>query len=207
MSIGNEADFSQAILDEAQQEADGILNLARREAERILEGAHEELEKIYIAESPQAQQQQAATRYHQIVAAAELEARRTILQTQEQYIQQAQATVRERLQALRNEERYPEVLCALIRQGLNELEGDEFAVGVAPEDVPLVTDDMLTSLHEQTGKRATLADTPRDGITGAIITRADQRVVCDNSFQAIMDREQNAIRLLIATALFGDVEL
>jgi V/A-type H+-transporting ATPase subunit E len=204
MPIGDEAEFSQAILEEAQEEADHTVDLARREAERILAGARDELEKIYIAESPQAKTQQAATRHNQIIASAELEARRKILLVQERYIQQVQEQVQERLRQLRSGEQYPRVLQSLIQQGLQELEGDTFDVLVAEEDRKFVTSTMLQELQQETGKIVHLSEHTQDGITGAIIQRADQRVVCDNSFQAIMRREQTPIRLLIAKTLFGE---
>jgi V/A-type H+-transporting ATPase subunit E len=203
MSIGQETDFSQAILEEAKEEADSIVSLARREAERILDGAREELEKIYIAESPQAKKQQAAIRYNQIIASAELEARRKILLAQESFIQEVQSQVHDRLQRLREDEQYPHILQALIRQGLRELEGEEFEVLVAPEDRHLLTADVLKALKKATGKTVSLAESSQEGITGAIIQRTDKRVLCDNSFQAIIQREQAPIRLRIAGELFG----
>ncbi len=220
MSIGQETDFSQAILDEAREEADGVVDLARREAERILEGAREELEAIYIAESPQAQKQQASTRYNQIIASAELETRRRALLAQEDVIQQVLEQVRERLQQLRTDERYPNILRALILQGLQELEGETFEALVAPEDRKFVTPALLNELQQHTGKRVSLAEKTPDGptgdfdsmvgdfdsIVGAIVQRADLRVSCDNTFQAIIQREQAPIRLLIAESLFGETD-
>ncbi len=207
MSIGDEADFSKSILEEARQEADGILDLARREAERILQGAREELDKIYIAESPQAKKQQAATRQNQIIAAAELESRRTILLSQEEFIQRVQEQVRNRLEEFRRDQAYAQILQTSILQGLQELEGDAFEVCVAPQDRPLVTAAMLNMLQQQSGKSVTLAEETRDGMIGAFVQRVDGRVVCDNSFQAVMQREQASIRLLIAGSLFGETDL
>jgi vacuolar-type H+-ATPase subunit E/Vma4 len=123
---------------------------------------------------------------------------------QEQYIQQVQEQVQERLRQFRNDKQYPHVLQSLIQQGLQELEGDTFDVLVATEDRTLVTSTMLQELQQETGKIVNLSEHTPDGITGAIIQRTDQRVVCDNSFQAIIQREQTPIRLLIARTLFGE---
>jgi vacuolar-type H+-ATPase subunit E/Vma4 len=51
-----------------------------------------------------------------------------------------------------------------------------------------------------------LSEQSQTGITGAIIQRIDKRVLCDNSFQAILQRQQNELRLLIAQELFGEIE-
>jgi V/A-type H+-transporting ATPase subunit E len=206
MPIEDEADFSQAILEEAKQEAEGIVDRAKREAERILDGARAELDQIYLAEAPQTTTQKAKMRYNQIIAAAELETRKQKLLTQERLIAKVQKRVKERLLQIRNDPRYSDILVSLIHQGVIELEGDMFEAIVAPEDCNLVTKDILAKLHKDTGKTIVLSEQAQAEITGAIIQRTDKRVRCDNSFQAILQRRQNELRLLIAQELFGEVE-
>jgi vacuolar-type H+-ATPase subunit E/Vma4 len=206
MLVEDDTDFSQAILEETKQEAEEIVDRARREAERIFDGARAELDQIYLAESPHAKKQQAQTRYNQIISAAELEVRRQKLLAQERLIAEVQEQVKERLLQARNDPRYPDILVSLIRRGIAELEGETFEIIVAPEDSHLVTDMMLGELCEETGKIITLSKQSQTEITGAIIQRADKRVMCDNSFQAILQRQQNELRLLIAEGLFGEVE-
>ena len=206
MPVVDETDFSQAVLDEAKQEAEEIVDRARREAERILDGAKEELDKIYIAESPQTRKQQAVTRYNQIIAAAELETRRKVLLARERFIQEVQERVKEQFQQLRNEQDYAHLLWSLIRDAVFEVEGEAFEVIVAPEDHELITQQALSALCEETGKTITLSKQSREGMTGAIVQRIDQRVRCDNTLQAILQREQHAVRLLIAQELFGDID-
>jgi vacuolar-type H+-ATPase subunit E/Vma4 len=206
MLVEDDADFSQAVLEEAKQEAEEIVDRARREAERILDGARAELDQIYLAESPHTKKQQAQTRYNQIISATELDVRRQKLLAQEQLIAEVQKRIKERLLQVRNDPRYPKILVSLIRRGVAELEGETFEIIVAPEDSHLVTDAMLSELHEETGKTIILSEQSQTGITGAIIQRADKRVMCDNSFQAILQRQQNELRLLIAEELFGGIE-
>lgn len=206
MPIDDEMDFSQAILREAEQEADDIVNLAQREAERILDTARAELDQVYIAESPQAKTQKAKTRYNQIIAAAELEAQRQILLSQEQIITEVQKRVKAWFLRIRTESQYSDILVFLIRKGLTELDGDAFEIIVASEDRKLVTAEMLDRLREETGKPAVLSEQSEAGIAGAIIQRVDKRVICDNSFQAILQRQQNELRALIAQELFTEIE-
>ena len=172
----------------------------------ILEGARAELDQIYISESPQEKKLKAQTRYNQIVAAAELEAQRKELLRREQFIAEVQQQVQERLLQIRNESRYADILHALICQGLHELEGDTFEVIVAPEDQQFMTEEMLSKLCAETNKTVTLSEQSQAGMTGAIIQRTDKRVMCNNSLQAILQRERNTIRLLIAQELFGEVD-
>jgi vacuolar-type H+-ATPase subunit E/Vma4 len=206
MLAEDDADFSHAVLEEAKQEAEEIVDRARREAERILDGARAELDQIYLAESFHTKKQQAQTRYNQIISAAELEVRRQKLLAQERLIAEVQEQTKERLPQVRSDPRYPDILVSLIRRGVAELEGETFEVIVAPEDSNLVTDAMLSELREETGKIITRSEQSQTGITGAIIQRADKRVLCDNSFQAILQRQQNELRLLIAEELFGEIE-
>ncbi len=206
MPVGSETDFSQAVLDEAREEAEEIVDRARREADRILDSARKELDQIYQHEAPQAQKQQAQTRYNQIISSAELEVRKQELLTRERLIGQVQERVKERLRQIHTQARYPDIMAALIRRGLTEMEGEEFEVLVAAQDRGVVSDAMLTTLQQETGKTLRLADASVDEISGAIIRRTDQRVQCDNSLQAILQRRQEDIRLLIAETLFGEVE-
>jgi len=206
MPIETANDFSQAVLEEAKQEAEKMLDLARREAERILDGARTELDQIYATDSQQSKKQHAQTQSNQTLSTAELEARRQVLLTQERLITEVQQRVKDHLRHLRDNARYSEILTSLIARGLAELEGENFEVIVAPEDRPLVTTAMLADLHRQTDKAVNLSQQSQDGMTGAIIQRADQRVRCDNSFEAILHREQQDIRLLIAQELLEEHE-
>jgi vacuolar-type H+-ATPase subunit E/Vma4 len=205
MLVEGAVDFSHAVLEEAKQEAEGIVNLAKHEAEHILDGARAELDQVYLSESPQEKKMKAKMRYTQIVAAAELEAQRQLLLGQERFVNDVRQRVKERLLHIRQEAHYAEILIALIRQGLSELDGSMFEVIVAPEDRPLVTDAMLKTLQAETGKTVQLAEHSQAGISGAIIHSVDGRAICDNSFQAILQRQQEDLRLLIAQELFGDI--
>lgn len=204
MAIEAEAGFSRAILEEAQRERDDILELARREAERILDNARAELDQIYVAESPDAKTQKARARYNQIVATAELEARKKLLFAKEEYIQEVQKRVKERVEQLRDGEQYTDLLVDLIQQALKELEGERFEVIVAPEDQPCLADDMLAQMEAKTGKHVARSSQTRPGMLGAIVQRSDGRVLCNYSFQAILQRRQQELRTLIAQELFDE---
>jgi vacuolar-type H+-ATPase subunit E/Vma4 len=206
MPVEGGGEFSQAILKEAKQEAEEILDLARREAERIIDGARAELDQVYKQEEPQAATQKVKTRFNQIVAAAEFEARKQELLMQERLIAEVQTKVQERLLQIRDAAEYPEILVGLITEGVSELNGEEFEIIVAPEDQERITEDMLETLRTKTGKILTRSEQTRTGVTGAIVQRLDKRVVCDNTFQGIFERRQDEMRALIAQDLFGEIE-
>lgn len=205
MSNKTETDFSQAILEEARQEAERIVDLARREAERIIDGAKTELDKIYLTEAPQAKKQEASIRYAQILASARLETRRQMLLSREQFLQNVQEQVKTRLLQLRADQTtYPRLLHTLVQHGLEELSGEQFEIITAPEDHCLLTNETLAQFQQATGKHVTLSAQTQPGITGAIVRRTDRRVRCDNSLQAILEREQIDIRRLILEHLLGE---
>ena len=204
MPLDTDMDFSQAILDEARQEAKNIIDLAKREAERILEGARDDLEQETRKEDPQSATQMAKTRYKQLVASAELEARKQELLAQEQLIAAVKNQVTEHLLALREDAGYSALLEDLILEGLTSLEGEEFEILVAPEDRELIDDAFLTALRDKTERSLTLSDKSVEGITGAIIQRADGRVQYDESLQGILQQRENDLRGEIAKALFGE---
>ena len=204
MPLDTDMDFSQAVLDEARQEAENIIELAKREAERILEGAREELDQETRKESPQAATQMAKTRYKQLVASAELEARKEGLLAQEQLISQVKNQVEDALLALRNDAGYPALLERLICEGLESLDGERFDILVAEEDRERIDAPFLEKLQKKTTRSLALSDKSIPGITGAIIQRADGRVQCDNSLQGILQQREDEIRRVIAKSLFGD---
>ncbi len=203
MPLETDMDFSQAVLDEAGQEAENIIELAKREAERILDGARDELEQETLKESPRAATQMAKTRFKQLVASAELEARKQKLLAQEQLIACVNSQVKERLLALRKDAGYSALLERLILEGLNSLDGERFEILVAPEDRELIDDAFLKVLQKKTTRRLALSTESVPGISGAIIQREDGRVQCDNSLQGILQQQENESRLVIANTLFG----
>lgn len=206
MPSGETTDFSQAILEEARQEANGILDMAKREADLILEEARKELQQVYSADSPEAARRIAKTRYKNVVAAAELDARKQALLTQERLIAEVFAQVQHRLSNVRNEPRYPELLSNLIRKGIAELAGEAFEVIADPQDRMFITDAMLKQLARDIGKTLTLSEESRPDMTGCIIRRTDRHVQCDNSFQAMLQRQKENLRLLVAQELFAGME-
>ena len=206
MPVETETDFSQAILDEARQEAEGMIDLAKREAERILEGAREELEQAYQTESPKARTQIAKTRYKQIIAAAELESRKHYLLNQERLIATVWQQIADQLRDARTDVSYPNLLKRLIREGISVLDGEQFEIIVAQEDRHVMTQDFLQELSEQAAAKLSLAEISESEMTGVIIQRADKRVRCDNSLLGILQRQEHVIRLEIAQRLFGEDE-
>ena len=198
-------EFSQAILQEARKEAEELMGRSRHEAEHILGTANSELDKVYRAEMSVEKTQATKLRYNQIIASAELHAQRQLLFSQERLLTEIQEQFEHRLLQIRKEPQYGDLLAALIRQGLTELEGETFEVFVAPEDRALVTPEMLAGLRERTGKNVMLAAQSQPGITGAIVQRGDHRVLCDNSLQAMFQRQRNELRLLIAQELFAGI--
>ncbi|GAK55006.1 V-type ATP synthase subunit E [Candidatus Vecturithrix granuli] len=207
MPVEDGTEFSQAILDEAKQEADDLVDLARREVEKILDGAREELEQIRIAEQSRAATQKAKMLYKQLVAAAELEARKQKLLKQEALIAEVERQVKDRLLQIRNEARYPDILRRLIRDGLSMLDGQAFEVIVAPEDRSLITEEFLKHLGQEQKASVTLAEDALSEMTGVIVQRVDKRVRCDNTLQRLFERRKHELRLLIAQDLFEGMEL
>ena len=207
MPVETASDFSKAILEEAQQEAEGILDLAKREADRILEDAQQELENIYRNQTPRAATQMARSRYKQLVAAAELDARKQHILLQERLIAEVEHKVKESLLRLRYDATYPALLARLIQEGLAELSGNEFELLVADEDRSLLTDAMLRDISTRTGKTLRLAEPIEPAMSGVIVRQADKRAQYDNSLQAVFRRQEHEMRMLIAQNLFEGLAL
>jgi len=194
--------FSQAILQDARQEAEQLLETARREANHIVENARAEVKKVAQSAAAADELQKAKLRYNQTIATAELQAQRQLLLSQERLIAEVQDRVKARLLQMRTAARYPQVLTTLIQRGLAEMEGESFELVVAPEDRALITAPMLQGFQKETGKVVRLSTNSQPEMTGVILQRVDQPIICDYSLQALWRRQQEELRVLVAQELF-----
>ncbi|HIH97733.1 MAG TPA: hypothetical protein HA346_01810 [Thermoplasmata archaeon] len=168
-----------AILKEAERQVKEIKERAKREAEEAGKKLEVETEeKCGIVEE-------------RLTSNARQQAKREMLLTKEELIKEAFDRAREKLTQLKESE-YREILKKMLEEG-KRLAGAECVV------VPCKAKDgeYIKSLGYQVSKESV------KGSGGAIIRSKDGSISVDQTFEGIIDRNWNELRIKVARALFS----
>jgi|GEM_PF-5194825 vacuolar-type H+-ATPase subunit E/Vma4 len=200
-ATGPSADIlAKAIVAQAEEEAKKLRQSAEAEAKRILAEAKAERDRRHAIESREETarvRRQTATE----LALARFEARQSLLKAREELIEQVFAELPAALDTLRKSASYPRLLAGLVREAAAALQGDRFIVKVAPEDRPAAEQAMRADdgpkvqIEEDAGLRG-----------GCVVYQEDRRAYYDNSFAAIVARDKQRLRPMVAQWLFGTDE-
>ena len=198
----------------AQPLADEILADAERRAKRLR--ARAETEAKEIAEHAQAEAKEvadAAAEHAQgrvdvdtqrILATINQELRSLDLAARQEAIDKAFAAAREKLAAAPADR---DTLVELCGRAIATMDGDRFVISLAARDHALGAE-VCKAVAEKLSSEGhavdvTLDDTPGKIIGGAIVSRADGKIVFDNSFDARLARAHDDLRSQIARILFS----
>ncbi|MCL5263918.1 MAG: V-type ATP synthase subunit E family protein [Chloroflexi bacterium] len=189
--------LSSAILDDARRRGQEIVGKAQESAESILRQAHEAA--VAKRQAVLAAAQRDAKGYkREIVSAARLEAKSLLLAKREELISRALETARDHLRASLKPEDRRAALEKLTLEAVTILGGGKLTVRSNEPDARLLTLKFLTDVERRlaaTGVTADLEPGPAVDIAGGVIVQKDQgRVVCDNSFEARLERQKWTLR-------------
>ncbi|OGD44883.1 hypothetical protein A3K79_05330 [Candidatus Bathyarchaeota archaeon RBG_13_46_16b] len=206
---------------DVQRIVDRILNDAQREATALVEQAQKSAETVLANESERARQKalneirsESETNDDRIRAIRETvfaEARRKanwmVLSEKELAVNRVLNEVKENLGSLTHSKKYIRTLEGLIVDGGVALGGGQLEVALNESDSRLSLD--LGSIAEivtekaATGSEVRLSSEQVKTSGGAIIRKADDRILVDNTFEAILKRSEPRLILKIAKVLFG----
>ena len=173
-------DEARAIAREAEGEASSLLRTANEHGNGILEAARLEAKELAKAERNEA------------IANAHLEAKRELAKAKGALVDSVERLVwAELLRASKGKVAYAKLLHKLIDGGRKALGGDEAIAHVRAEDRKLV--------GELKGVKLAREDIDCSG--GAVVTSADGRVRIDNTFEALFEEKQDAMRIEIRNAV------
>ena len=192
--------LAKVIVAQASEEAEKVRQAAQAEGNRIIAEAQAQAVERHAAENREELDRMRKEMVSEL-ALARFEARRGLLSAREELIEEIFAELPKALDALRNDPSYVRLLSQLAREAIDALEGDRFAVVVAPEDKAAAE----RALRE--GEAGTIdiqADPAVRG--GCVVWQADRRAYYDNSFAAIVAREKPRLRPLVAQWLWGTEE-
>ena len=179
----------QTIREEAEKEVKEIIDSAEKEAKKIIEEAKKAGKKE--AEKIKAQGEKEAKRTREkIIAAARRKARMEITNAKEEIIRLCIEEIRKRLQNLESK-KYQKIVEGMIKDAMKEMR-DFYIVATREEDEKIAEKLGI----EVRGKEK--------GIGGVIIKTKDGSKEMDLTFDFLLDRKGEEIRIMIAKKIFGE---
>ena len=175
----------------AEAEAKEIIGRARQDAERTVNDA--------VAHANARAQHEAG----RILATVTSETRSLDLAAREQALDKVFAAAHEKLAAMPTN---AELLAELCVKAVDAMAGDRFLVALSKRDQASASAvcRMACEKLAQRGRKVELRpdETPADNIGGAVVRRADGRMLFDNSFDARLARARSELRSQVAQILF-----
>jgi len=199
------------ILEDARRQAEPILRRARREAKEVLRRAEEEAARRRSEVCDRAARK-AEAEAERLRARAELEAENIRRRAREEILRQVRNQAVEALRAVTGTARYEEILVRLGLAALEAMSGRRFELVMREQDRDACGERVARILRERAatelGKQiiVTVADETAVGIGGLVVRRADGHQVCDQTFEARLDRLWDQLRVEVAGVLFGEPE-
>jgi len=206
--VGSLEALRDAILRQAQGQAAKALDIAQRISERELELAREEAGKLrdqLIAKAQPAVEMEKK----KLTAAAEMEARRRLLNKKEELVSRLFAEVERTLEEARGSKLYIDIVSKSIADGVASIGGDVI-VEFGEKDRGIFTSEVISSIESQVVKSmgAEMKLEFRcagDSISaGVVIKSSDGKVVVDSSFSNLIKRLKEEMRNEVSEILLKD---
>jgi len=206
--VGNIETLRSEILKQAKEQASTILDREQRVKERDLEFAREDANTIREQERSKLQPL-IETEEKKISSAAEMEARRMLLDKKEELVSRLFDEAEAKLEEMRNSKLYTDVISKSIENAVANI-GDDLIVEFGDKD-KAVFDKNVSSLIElnvskATGKKVKLQfRAAGDSISaGVIIKSKDERMIIDSSFTNLIKRLKEDIRGKVSEILLQE---
>ena len=148
-----------------------------------------------VAKMVESSLKQAESVKRQVVGAAELQARNTLLRSLEKAVNEAIERATKEISASSGD-RYERALGRLIQEGLDAI-GPNVSVRCAPKDSKAVA----SAVKKLSKANVTMDDEPVETIGGVIMATPDGSVRFDNTFEARLDRMRPTLRKEVAALL------
>ena len=195
------------IREDANREAEEIKNNAKAEAEKILEEAKKEAEKRKN-EILKKGEKDAEMIKNRIIAEAKLKVRKKMLIKREELIEKAVKKLREDLIKLPEREEYSNtLLIKLIVEGIMAIGEEEVIIDLNKRDYEMLNSNVMWAIESEMEKLLNKPVIVRKGnivdiIGGCIVKNKDGSKVCNNSLEAVFERNLENIKGKIAELLF-----
>jgi len=197
--------LSKVIMDDAYREAESIIEKAQKEAESIIENGLKDSNIMFYKDKNKFSKVLLYNNKEKTLSLEEFHARSDILARKESIIKEILQHIQQEFYNLPDTQGYLDILKKLIVQALGYLNADgrRFLCRVNERDKSLLDLEFLQEVEKRTNKELSVDNAPADIVGGVIVIRSDQRVLYDNSLEAIFERNRQTIRCMAAELIFG----
>lgn len=192
----------QAVMSEAQAEADQILSEARAKAEAIRQNAREQAQAERKNILERATQETDRTR-RQAIATAQIKARTIELEHRENILRRVFETARQQLPTVQQWSDYDRIVRQLLREALNRLESSKAQVYADEVTIKCLTQDELQSISNELKVKLVIKEPLKHG-TGVIVETENGRRRYDNTLETRLSRMQDELRSPVYHLLMGE---
>lgn len=196
------ASIASEVLEDVRKEAEAILLGAEKEAKQTLKTAKEDADKAYEAIVTEATAK-TETEKRKIASRTQVDARNRLLQTKADLVEAAFNKALARLRDFVKTEDYHNYLITLIQEAAKNLEAKNLTLHVNAQDKAWLAQGKLNSLSKKLGVALKLAEQTEECIGGCRAQTADEKVFYDNTLENRLQQLKPALRLEVATILFG----
>ncbi|UCD97035.1 MAG: hypothetical protein JSV35_03000 [Candidatus Bathyarchaeota archaeon] len=201
--------FTDRILEDAREEAKTIVTQAEKSAEVLLENrrqaGQQKAEEDMYALLRRAESEVEIIR-GRVATETRREAGWLVLSKKEQLVTKVLDEVKRRLEDLQKSKRYIPILEKTIIDAGTALEGGKLEVMLSEDDstLPIRLDTLAKAITEETGVKTslTLAKKRIKGLGGALVKMPSDKIIVDNTFEAILKRREKELRFRISRILF-----
>jgi len=204
------AALSEQIMADARRQAEPILARAAREAESILRAAREDAERER-GQIVQRAEEKAAGQRLRVRARTELEVANILRTARERTLLLARERALEALRRQTAADDYREQLVALGLAGMRQMTGSRFELLMREADLAPHAEEVARAIARHAAEQGRQVEIAVAGETagtigGIIVRSADGRQLCDQTFEARLDRLWAQLRQEIAGELLEGVE-
>jgi V/A-type H+-transporting ATPase subunit E len=194
--------LSRAVLHQARSESEQILADAKVKANAVRKSAEEQAKSEREVILAQARQEAERIR-SEAVAGAEVQARTLQLERREKMLDSVFEAARQRLLALQQRTDYEQIVRQLVREAVVHLGASAVHIRADEKTQKLLSDDLLAELSEELNAQLQLGAMLERGI-GVIAETADGHRQYDNTLQARLSRQKDALRAPVYRVLMGE---
>jgi V/A-type H+-transporting ATPase subunit E len=194
--------LSQAVMSEAQAEADKVLAEARARADAILQEAQlqAEAERKQILE--RASLEADRTR-RQAIATAQIKARTIQLEQREKMLDRVFDTARQGLSNLQQWSDYDRIARQLLEEAIKRLGADKIFILADQATLQCLTSEVLGEVSKKMNVQLQVKEPIKQGI-GVIVEAEDGRRRYDNTLETRLSRMQDSLRAPVYHILMGE---
>ncbi|MBN1572020.1 MAG: hypothetical protein JW984_02365 [Deltaproteobacteria bacterium] len=195
--------LGQIVLNESKDKTEWIIQSAEETKKKIMEDAKSRAKEnsdriIHTGKQLGEKEKQ------KLLSTAEMEVKKIVLNSKETLIEETFRRARQEFNELKKTKKYKDILIKQVESSIAELEGKEFTVDVYEGEGLALTNEIVQRIAKNTKKKGlkiTLNEVSED-MGGVIVREKGGKVSIDNTFDSILDRKRNEIRVRISEILF-----